>query len=291
MRFYCLDDDKNICNILKLIIQDRKLGTVCGSSTDGQAALEDLPLLRPDIVIVDLLMPEMDGIAFIRQARTLLKDTAYIMLSQVSSKEMIASAYEAGIEFYIQKPLNSIEVEKVILQVCESISLKRTMAQMQNILNLSPVNQEHFSDSDLRGSSASTRSEDECSGTLRTILQRLGIIGDIGSRDIIMIVNYLVKNPNQIDDLTLNELCSKFSDSPKSMEQRIRRTASTGMVNLAHLGIEDYSNDIFTEYSNTLYNFKQVRKEMDYIRGKSQKHGNVKIKNFLNALAVYCMSN
>ncbi|MCI6061766.1 MAG: response regulator [Dorea sp.] len=291
MRFYCLDDDKNICNILKLIIQDRKLGTVCGSSTDGQSALEDLPILRPDIVIVDLLMPEMDGITFVRRARTLLKDTAYIMLSQVSSKEMIASAYEAGIEFYIQKPLNSIEVEKVILQVCESISLKRAMAQMQNILNLAPVNQEHFSDPNQRGSSASARSEDECPGTLRTILQRLGIIGDIGSRDIIMIVNYLVKNPNQIDDITLNELCSKFSDSPKSMEQRIRRTASTGMVNLAHLGIEDYSNEIFTEYSNTLYNFEQVRKEMDYIRGKSKKHGNVKIKNFLNALAVYCMDN
>ena len=75
------------------------------------------------------------------------------------------------------------------------------------------------------------------------------------------------------------------------MEQRIRRTASTGMVNLAHLVIEDYSNEIFTEYSNTLYNFEQVRKEMDYIRGKSKKHGNVKIKNFLNALAIYCMDN
>lgn len=291
MRFYCLDDDKNICNILKLIIQNRKLGTVCGSSIDGQTALEDLPLLRPDIVIVDLLMPEMDGITFVRQARTLLKDTAYIMLSQVSSKEMIASAYEAGIEFYIQKPLNSIEVEKVILQVCESMSLKRAMAQMQNILNLSPVGQENSSDSTLRKSPSSAKPEDECPGTLRTILQRLGIIGDIGSRDIIMIVNYLVKNPKQIDDLTLNELCSKFSDSPKSMEQRIRRTASIGMVNLAHLGIEDYSNDIFTEYSNTLYNFEQVRKEMDYIRGKSEKHGNVKIKNFLNALAVYCMND
>ena len=91
-----------------------------------------------------------------------------------------------------------------------------------------------------------------------------------------------------MEDITLNQLCGQFSDNPKSMEQRIRRTANMGMVNLANLGIEDYYNDIFTEYSNTLYNFEQIRREMDYIRGKSVRHGNVKIKNFLNALVLSC---
>ena len=289
MRFYLIDDDKNVRNILKMIITTRKLGTICGSSDNGQTALEDITMLHPDIIIVDFLMPEMDGITFVKEAKTLLNDTAFIMLSQVSSKDMIASAYEAGIEFYIQKPINSIEVEKVVHQVCEALSLKRTMAQMQNILNFTATNypSSHTVSSE---SNAVSRVSDEVSGTLKTILQRLGIIGDIGSKDIMMVVNYLVQNQNQIDDITLNELCRQFSNSPKSMEQRIRRTASTGLVNLAHLGLEDYSNDIFTEYSNTLFNFEQVRREMDYIRGKSEKHGNVKIKNFLNALAMYCMN-
>ena len=97
----------------------------------------------------------------------------------------------------------------------------------------------------------------------------------------------MTANHVHLDDTTLHELCSRFCDSPKSMEQRIRRAAAAGLVNLAHLGIEDYSNEIFTEYSNTLYNFEQVRKEMDFIRGRSDKHGNVKIKNFLNALTAY----
>ena len=60
------------------------------------------------------------------------------------------------------------------------------------------------------------------------------------------------------------------------------------MVNLAHLGLEDYSNDTFIEYSNTLFNFEQIRREMDHIRGKNIKGGNVKIRNFLNALVSYC---
>ena len=47
-------------------------------------------------------------------------------------------------------------------------------------------------------------------------------------------------------DCTIKELCSKFSDNPKTMEQRISRTATVGMINLANIGIEDYMNEIFT---------------------------------------------
>ena len=98
MSFYFIDDDKNICNILKLIINERGLGVCCGSANNATEALEDLPSAKPDIVIVDLLMPEIDGISFVKQARKIVPDASYIMLSQVSSKDMIASAYEAGIE-------------------------------------------------------------------------------------------------------------------------------------------------------------------------------------------------
>ncbi|MEI3218914.1 MAG: DNA-binding domain-containing protein [Lachnoclostridium sp.] len=52
--------------------------------------------------------------------------------------------------------------------------------------------------------------------------------------------------------------------------------------------MEDYGNEIFTEYANSFYNFEQVRKEMDFIRGKGEKHGNIKIRNFLNALLISC---
>ena len=134
MSFYFIDDDKNICNILKLIVNERELGVCCGSSNNAAEALEDLPSAKPDIVIVDLLMPEMDGISFVKQARKIVPDASYIMLSQVSSKDMIASAYEAGIEFFIQKPINSVEVEAIIKKVSDGLSMKRMVRKMQNIL-------------------------------------------------------------------------------------------------------------------------------------------------------------
>ena len=131
MKFYLIDDDRNILNILKLIITNRKLGTVCGTSLSGSDALEDVQTLAPDIIIVDLLMTDMDGISFVRKAGSLLPRTAFIMLSQVSSKDMIASAYEAGVEYYIQKPVNSVEVENVISKVSRQLSMQRTIRKMQ----------------------------------------------------------------------------------------------------------------------------------------------------------------
>lgn len=87
-----------------------------------------------------------------------------------------------------------------------------------------------------------------------------------------------------MDHYTVKELCSLLSNNPKSMEQRVRRTVFTGMVNLANLGVEDYMNEIFTEYSNSLYNFEQVKKEMDFIRGKSKRRGKVNLKKFIEGM-------
>lgn len=277
MNFYLIDDDKNILNILKRIFSDRQLGDICGTSLSAVDALDDLSFIKPDIVIVDLLMPEMDGITFVKHARKILPEAAFIMLSQVSSKDIIADAYASGIKFYIQKPINSIEVESVIRNVTSSMAAQKTLQKVQNLFVEQPVKPCTFSSS-----------EKTYIKNLKKILHQLGISGEKGSADIICLIQYLIENEKDIRVLTLNELCAALNKNPKSMEQRIRRAALTGMTNLASIGLEDYSNDLFTTYSNTLYNFEQVRREMDYIRGKSTIHGSVKIKNFLHALMLKC---
>lgn len=280
MKIYLIDDDPNILNILKIIIQTRNLGEICGLCGSPIDALEDLKYIKPDIVMVDLLMPGMDGITFVGQAKAQYPDIGYIMLSQVSNKDMISSAYESGVEFFIQKPINAIEVENVLTRVIQSITMKRALSSMQNIFAASMQ--------DVMPKAPAQKKEPAHITKAKDILQRLGIIGEIGSKDIINVVDYMITHRDIASDMTLTELCARFSDTPKSVEQRIRRTANTAMVNLAHLGLEDYSNDTFMEFSNTLFNFEQIRTEMDHIRGRNLKGGNVKIRNFLNALVSYC---
>ena len=279
MQFYLIDDDPAVTGILRMIIEDGEFGSVSGTAASGLDALEDLHYMRPDIVLVDLLMPGMDGIEFVRQARARYPEIHFVMLSQVTAKEMVSEAYAAGVDFFISKPINSVEVVNVLQRVGKLLTMDRTMDKMRSLLQ---------GDGPLpAGRPAAAppprQEEDRRTATLNAILQRIGISGDPACRDIQQVVQCLADSSE--DTLTVAQLCDRFSDSPKAMEQRIRRAATAGMVNLANLGIEDYANDTFTEYAGTLYSFEQVRREMDCIRGKTEQHGRVSVKKFLYALA------
>ncbi len=271
---FLLDDDPNVTDILKRIIRQKELGRVCGFSQDPAEALEDLRYTQPDLVIADLLMPGMDGVTFVKKARQILPAASYIMLSQVSSKDMIAAAYDAGVEFFIQKPINGVEVVSVIQNVAQKQSLQRTMDQMTKLLSASGGGEKPVSPED-----RSPELE-----KLRRILSRIGILGVTGADDILTVCADFLRREEEPGSVTLKDICARFSDSPKSMEQRIRRAAAAGMTNLAHMGLDDYYNEDFSEYAGMLYSFDQVRKEMDYIQGKTDQRGNVKIKKFLSAL-------
>lgn len=275
MKIFIVDDNENITRILERIIIDKELGDVIGKGDNGISALEDIKVLRPDIVLVDLLMPGMDGINLVKEAKGIHPDIQYIMISQVSSKDMISKAYQSGIEYYISKPIDAIEVQTVIKKVIEKINMNKKLAKIQSLF---------FSESESPKFEES--SADSTIGVKR-VMQRMGIMGESGSRDIIDIAKYLIDNNKNMSDITVKEICSQFTDNPKIMEQRIRRTATIGMINLANIGIEDYMNELFTEYSNGLYNFEQLKIEMDYIRGKSKKRGKVNIKKFLDGLVYY----
>ncbi|SCG83759.1 Transcriptional regulatory protein glnL [Proteiniborus sp. DW1] len=274
MNIFIIEDDNSIIKILEKIIIDRELGTLLGYANDGINGLLEIQNLKPDIVLVDLLMPGKDGISLVKEAKDMHPDIQFIMISQVSSKDMIGKAYQSGIEYFISKPINAIEVESVIHKVQDKLNMNRKLFQIQSLFSGHEVK-------DIR------RPENNIEEVKR-VMQRIGIIGESGSQDIINIIKYLLDTNQDMSNFTVKELCSKFTDQVKSMEQRIRRTATVGMINLANLGIEDYMNEIFTEYSNGLYNFEQIKIEMDYIRGKTKRRGKVNLKKFIDGMLFYC---
>lgn len=277
---YILDDSQSIIDVLKIIIDTQRLGKVCGTSLAPADALDDFKYIKPDLIIVDLLMPQMDGISFIQNAKNMLRDISFVMLSQVSDKGMISKAYEAGVDFFIQKPINSIEVVNVIKNVLKKKEYEKTINQMNIILNGTAAGQNDNNSSH----SARDRGNESELEKIKLILSRLGVISEPGAEDILTICKYYLENPNQLISGTVKDICSLFTSSPKSMEQRVRRTAATGLSNLAHFGLDDFSDEDYIEYSKSIYSYEQIRKEMDYIQGKSLQHGNVKIKRFISAL-------
>ncbi|MGQ7055919.1 response regulator, partial [Bacillus cereus group sp. BceL245] len=136
MYFYIVDDEKAVRSMLAQIIEDEDLGEVIGEAEDGLSLEQHMPILKKiDILFIDLLMPNQDGIKTIRQIKPSFKGKI-IMVSQVESKELIAEAYSLGVEYYIIKPINRIEVLTVVRKVIERIRLEKSIKNIQESLNM-----------------------------------------------------------------------------------------------------------------------------------------------------------
>ena len=260
MRIYIVEDDLSVINILEDIIEAQGLGEICGDCGGEPANLADVLRSKPDVVLVDFFMPVKDGVEFVKELRTVNTTIKCIMISQVSAKELISKAYSAGIDFFISKPINLIEVRSVLKNVEQQITNEHTLPK-------------------------GTKPEsDDYGRKLKYILNRVGMSGEKGCPDIIKICEYLHENHIPVSNLSVSQMCEAVSDSPKNMEQRIRRTIAAGMSNIAHMGIEDFMNETYTLYSGTLFSFEDVKAEMDYLRGKRSSGGKVSIKKFIDGL-------
>lgn len=297
MRFFIADDDRAIRSILGQIIEDEDLGEVVDEAGDG-VGLEahSLNLKKVDILLIDLLMPARDGIQTIRHIHPEFKGKV-IMISQVEAKEMMAEAYELGIEYYIHKPVNRIEIVSVIRKVMERIKLEKSIydiqASLRHVLPLEPVISQGA------GAGAKRRTMKEAGEFL---LSELGIVGENGSKDLLEILLYLHEtqsaNSHEVNFPPLKQLFIKTAERKldhgatdvevmrevKAAEQRIRRAIHHSLNHFASLGLTDFSNPKFEHYASKFFDFTDVSqrmKEMQKTSSPAGSTGRVNTKKFV----------
>ncbi|WP_102275794.1 response regulator [Cytobacillus massiliigabonensis] len=285
MRYFIVDDDPASRTMLKNIIIDGDLGVVIGEAESGAAGIQTILTINPDVVLIDLLMPELDGIETIELLRMKGFRGQFIMISQIENKEMVGEAYEKGIEFFIHKPINRMEVQSILKKTAEQFRLKGSLITIQESLaNIGLANQ--------------MKRQQSVKEIVLTILNDMGIIGEAGSDDIIAIIEFLMSQENKVAQLPplkdIYEALAKkqgFADSDiskesKAMEQRIRRTLLTATNNLASLGAIDYTNHEFEYYAPRYFDFQEIRKQMILIQEGKEELVRIKInsKKFLQVL-------
>ena len=290
--FYIIDDDISVIKILSNIIIKHKLGDVCGFSAGSETLVEEIKSLKPDIVLVDLLLPKRDGITLTHLLKPELPETPFIMISEVYAKDMVSKAYNAGIEFYINKPINVIEVLNVIRNIDEKIQMKRVINSFETAFkNIQGLNTKQSD-----GSEKAIVTHD----VAYQILSHLGIASEVGTADIINLVAFLTGVDDGITrrvlDFKLSDLYLYLSDkyekergevvNVKTIEQRIRRTISEGLTNLSEMGLQDYDHIYFSRYNNTLYDFREVRKEMERLKGNTMTSGKINIRKFFSGITM-----
>jgi two-component system chemotaxis response regulator CheY len=87
---------------------------VCGEANDGVQAIEKFKELKPDLVTMDITMPEMDGIAALKEIKKLDPQAKVVMCSAMGQQGMVIDAIQAGAKDFIVKPFQPDRVIEAI---------------------------------------------------------------------------------------------------------------------------------------------------------------------------------
>lgn len=298
MNFFIVDDDDVVRSMIAEIIEDYDLGNVVGEAEDGSYI--DINLLtfkKVDILIIDLLMPVKDGVQTVHDLGSSF-DFKIIMLSQVEDKKIIGEAYSLGVEYYITKPINRLEVIKVIEKVTANMKLEKSIKDIQKTLSILGFHKSKEADEN----PSPQKNILEC-GEL--ILTDLGMISESGSKDLLDMLKYLLSYykerssehefPSLKDifvNISIKRLGSSYTEGDvkkeiKASEQRVRRAIFQGLNHIASLGLTDYSNPKFEEYASKFFDFTEIRKKMIELQNEidsSMSHIRINTKKFVKVL-------
>ncbi len=116
-RVVVVDDQTVVREGLVLILDMLPDVEVVGSAVDGEQALRVVAAQRPDVVLMDLRMPRLDGVAATRRIRADFPDTQVVVLSTDSDDESVFAALRAGARGYLTKDAPSAELAEAIATV------------------------------------------------------------------------------------------------------------------------------------------------------------------------------
>src|ERR1700756_832210 len=103
MRLLIVDDHEVVQRGIRSLLADYNRWEVCGEAVDGQDAVDKARQLKPDLIVMDVSMPRLNGLEATRQVRSILRDCEVLVLSQHESREMARQALKAGARGYVVK--------------------------------------------------------------------------------------------------------------------------------------------------------------------------------------------
>jgi len=112
VKILCVDDDPEFLRILGRMLEERGYEVYLAES--GKRALEMLEEVSPDLILLDIMMPELDGWETLREMRRLGSTTPVIMLTilyEVGDRER---SFEQGADAHVPKPVKKMQLFKTI---------------------------------------------------------------------------------------------------------------------------------------------------------------------------------
>lgn len=116
-RILVVDDYEQFRHYLRRKLQSRREFQIIGEAADGVQAVQAAEELQPDLVLIDIGMPKLNGIEAAHQISRLVSETKILFVSQENDPDVVAEALSNGAQGYVQKQ----NAEKELLLAIETV--------------------------------------------------------------------------------------------------------------------------------------------------------------------------
>ena len=216
------DDNQEFSTTLATYLKNQEDMVIVGRAKDGNEALDMISSLTPDIVLLDVIMPHLDGIGVLEQMNMikLNKKPICIMLSAVGQDKVTRRAIELGAEYYVVKPF---DIDLLITRIRELKNYKPA-SQNSNFISreINNTNKQQYIDI----SNNSVNKENNIEALVTNIIHEVGVPAHIKGYQylreaIIMVIND-IDVINQITKCLYPQIANKFHTTPSRVERAIR---------------------------------------------------------------------
>jgi len=210
LRLLIADDHELVRHGIRGVLRAERSWAVVGEAENGQEAVQKVLSLRPDLVVLDMTMPVLDGLEATRQIRDRLPDAKVLILTMHESSQMIRRVIEAGARGYVLKSelaKQLVKAVKAVLRGKLSLSPKASELVLSGFL-LAPENSKQVDRQEARPTTreveilrllARGKSNKEISVelgiTVRTVeTHRAKIMSKLGLHSVVELVHYATQH-------------------------------------------------------------------------------------------------
>lgn len=206
------DDNEKMVSVLTEILADDKDIEVVGVATDGMKAVNLIKEKAPDVVLLDLIMPKLDGLGVMEKIKHSSyegKIPAFIVVTAIGQDSVTERAFSAGADYYLMKPFDS----KTLLSRVKSIQ-KNEVLKSEEVLRPASRNEK------------ATYKEKDLEVDVTSIIHEIGVPAHIKGyqylRDAIMMSVDDGEMLNSITKLLYPSIAKRHKTTPSRVERAIR---------------------------------------------------------------------